>query len=92
VAGAVSPAVLEWAHEVGEAAGTEARRLHRYRLASADELVLRCAGGRFPIITGVEFGHQERKIGFPIGCRVEFGLRGHRPVMRYLEDLVTLDT
>jgi len=78
--------VLEWAHEVGEAAGTEARRLHRYRL---DVLP---GGGRFPIITGVEFGHQERKIGFPIGCRVEFGLRGHRPVMRYLEDLVTLDT
>lgn len=57
--------------------------------ASVDELVLRCAGGRFPVITGVEFGHQERKIQFPVGCRVEFGLRGDRPVLRYLEDLVT---
>jgi muramoyltetrapeptide carboxypeptidase LdcA involved in peptidoglycan recycling len=44
-----------------------------------------------PVITGVEFGHQERKIQFPVGCRVEFGLRGDRPVLRYLEDLVALD-
>jgi hypothetical protein len=28
---------------------------------------------------------------FPLGCRVEFGLRGYNPVLRYLEDLVTLD-
>jgi hypothetical protein len=26
----------------------------------------------------------------PIGCRVDFGLRGRHPVLRYLEDLVTL--
>jgi muramoyltetrapeptide carboxypeptidase len=57
----------------------------------ADELVLRCAAGRFPVITGVGFGHQERKIMFPVGCRVEFDMRGPRPVLRYLEDLVTLD-
>jgi muramoyltetrapeptide carboxypeptidase LdcA involved in peptidoglycan recycling len=59
--------------------------------ASTDELVLRCVQGRFPVITGVEFGHQQSKIMFPIGCRVEFGLRGQTRVLRYLEDLVTLD-
>jgi muramoyltetrapeptide carboxypeptidase len=58
--------------------------------ASTDELVLRCVHGRFPVITGVGFGHQQSKITFPIGCRVEFGLRGQHPVLRYLEDLVTL--
>ena len=52
--------------------------------------MLRCVKGRFPVITGVGFGHQQRKIMFPVGCRVEFGLRGPRPVLRYLEDLVTL--
>ena len=51
-------------------------------------LILRCARGRFPVITGVEFGHQERKIPFPLGCRVEFDLGGRQPVLRYLEDLV----
>jgi muramoyltetrapeptide carboxypeptidase len=58
--------------------------------ASTDELVLRCVRGRFPVITGVGFGHQRRKIQFPVGCRVEFDLRGSRPVLRYLEDLVRL--
>ena len=56
--------------------------------ASTDELVLRCVKGRFPVITGVGFGHQQHKIMFPLGCRVEFGLRGDSPVLRYLEDLV----
>jgi hypothetical protein len=28
---------------------------------------------------------------FPVGCRVEFDLRGQYPALRYLEDLVTLD-
>jgi muramoyltetrapeptide carboxypeptidase len=56
--------------------------------ASTDELVLRCVRGRFPVITGVPFGHQQAKIQFPIGCRVEFDLSGQRPVLRYLEDLV----
>ena len=59
--------------------------------ASSDELVLRCAKGRFPVITGIPFGHQQTKIQFPIGCRVEFDLRGERPVLRYLEDLVAPD-
>jgi muramoyltetrapeptide carboxypeptidase len=59
--------------------------------ASTDELVLRCVKGRFPVITGVGFGHQQRKIQFPIGCRVEFDLRSKRLILRYLEDLVTLD-
>ena len=56
---------------------------------SADELVLRCAKGRFPVITGVEVGHQQRKIPLPVGCRVEFDLRARQPVLRYLEDFVT---
>jgi muramoyltetrapeptide carboxypeptidase len=59
--------------------------------ASTDELVMRCVQGRFPVIAGVEFGHQQSKIVFPVGCRVEFDMRGQRPVLRYLEDLVTLD-
>jgi muramoyltetrapeptide carboxypeptidase len=59
--------------------------------ATTDDLVLRCAQGRFPVITGVEFGHQQSKIVFPVGCRVEFDLRGQTPALRYLEDLVTLD-
>jgi muramoyltetrapeptide carboxypeptidase len=58
---------------------------------STDELVLRCVRGRFPVITGVGFGHQQTKIVFPIGCRVEFSLRGQYPVLRYLEDLVVTD-
>jgi muramoyltetrapeptide carboxypeptidase len=56
--------------------------------ASTDKLVLRCVKGDFPVITGVPFGHQQRKIMLPIGCRVEFDLSGRQPVLRYLEDLV----
>lgn len=56
--------------------------------ASADELVLRCVRGRFPVIAGVPFGHQPGNIQFPIGCRVEFDLTGAVPILRYLEDLV----
>lgn len=59
--------------------------------AGTDELVLRCVRGRFPVITGVEVGHQHRKIPVPIGCRVEFDLRGQHPVLRYLEDLVSVE-
>ncbi len=59
--------------------------------ADTDELVLRCVKGRFPVIAGVGFGHQQSKIQFPIGCRVEFDLRGPRTVLRYLEDLVVPD-
>jgi muramoyltetrapeptide carboxypeptidase len=55
---------------------------------STDELVLRCVSGRFPVITGVPFGHQQTKIVFPVGCRVEIDMRGQRPVLRYLENLV----
>lgn len=58
--------------------------------AGVDELILRCVGGGFPVITNVEYGHQPRKIQFPIGCQVEFDLRGDTPVLRYLEDLVTI--
>ncbi len=55
---------------------------------SPDELVLRCVRGEFPVITGVGFGHQQSKILFPVGCRVEFDLSGQQPVLRYLEDLI----
>jgi muramoyltetrapeptide carboxypeptidase len=57
--------------------------------ASVDELILRCVPDGFPVITNVGFGHQPRKIQFALGCRAEFDLRGERPVLRYLEDLVT---
>jgi muramoyltetrapeptide carboxypeptidase len=53
-----------------------------------DELVLRCVGGDFPVITNVPYGHQRRRIQFPLGCRVEFDLRTDPPALRYLEDLV----
>jgi len=59
--------------------------------ASTDELIPRCVKGRFPVIIGVEVGHQQRKIPLPIGRRMEFDLRGQHPVLRYLEDLVTLE-
>ncbi|HET7245581.1 MAG TPA: LD-carboxypeptidase [Streptosporangiaceae bacterium] len=78
IAALVIGAPADWAHEDAPDAST-------------DELVLRCVQGRFPVITGVEFGHQQTKITFPIGCRVEFDMRGPSPVLRYLEDLVTLD-
>jgi muramoyltetrapeptide carboxypeptidase len=58
--------------------------------ASTDELILRVADGRFPVITGVPYGHQQTKIQFPIGGRVEFDFGGVHPVLRYLEDLVTV--
>jgi muramoyltetrapeptide carboxypeptidase len=57
--------------------------------ASVDELILRCVPDGFPVITNVGFGHQPRKIQFPLGCRVEFDLGGERPVLRYVEDFVT---
>lgn len=56
--------------------------------ADVDELILRCVPDGFPVITNVGFGHQPRKIQFPLGCRVGFDL-GSRPVLRYLEDFVT---
>lgn len=57
--------------------------------ADVDELILRCVPDGFPVITNVGFGHQPRKIQFPLGCRVEFDIRGERPVLRYAEDFVT---
>jgi muramoyltetrapeptide carboxypeptidase len=54
-----------------------------------DELILRAAGGGFPVVTNVPCGHQPRRIQFPIGCRVAFSLDGGVPVIRYEEDLVT---
>ena len=46
--------------------------------------------GGFPVITGVEFARQQRKIPFAIGRHAEFDLHDERPVLRYPEDLVTL--
>jgi muramoyltetrapeptide carboxypeptidase LdcA involved in peptidoglycan recycling len=43
---------------------------------------------RFPVITGVPFGHQPGNIQLPIGCRAGFDLSGDLTVLRYLEDLV----
>lgn len=54
-----------------------------------DELVLRCVGGDFPVITNVPYGHQEQRIQLPLGCRVELDLRTDAPRLRYVEDLVT---
>jgi muramoyltetrapeptide carboxypeptidase len=59
--------------------------------AGTDDLVLRCADGSFPVIIGVPFGHQPTKIQLPVGCQVEFDLRGPRPLLRYLENLVAID-
>ena len=53
-----------------------------------DELILRVAGGTFPVITNVPCGHQPRRIPFPVGGRAELGLSGDVPVLRYREDLV----
>jgi len=53
-----------------------------------DELILRAAGGTFPVITNVPCGHQPRRIQFPVGGQVELSLAGHVPFLRYLEDLV----
>ncbi|HEY2520330.1 MAG TPA: LD-carboxypeptidase [Streptosporangiaceae bacterium] len=53
-----------------------------------DELVLRAAGGGFPVVTNVPCGHQPRRIQLPVGCRVALNLDGDVPVLRYEEDLV----
>jgi muramoyltetrapeptide carboxypeptidase len=53
-----------------------------------DELVLRAAGGDFPVVTNVPCGHQPRRIQLPVGCRVALNLDGDVPVLRYEEDLV----
>jgi muramoyltetrapeptide carboxypeptidase LdcA involved in peptidoglycan recycling len=59
IAGHVIGAPADWQAEDAPDTGT-------------DELVLRCVQGRFPVITGVGFGHQQRKIAFPVGRRAEF--------------------
>lgn len=55
-----------------------------------EELILRCVGGAFPVVTGASFGHTETKFPLPIGLPVQVDLSGPAPVLRYLEDLVTL--
>lgn len=59
--------------------------------ADTDELILRCVGGTFPVITNVACGHQPRRIQLPVGCAVEFDFTGLCPALRYLEDLVDVD-
>jgi muramoyltetrapeptide carboxypeptidase len=54
----------------------------------ADELILRAAGGTFPVITNVPCGHQPRRLQLPVGGRVELRLTGDVPALRYQEDLV----
>jgi muramoyltetrapeptide carboxypeptidase len=53
-----------------------------------DDLIVRCVGGTFPVITDVEFGHTSRKIPLPIGGVIELQLHAARPVLRYCDDLV----
>ncbi len=53
----------------------------------ADELILRAAGGTFPVITNVPCGHQPRRLQLPVGGGVELSLAGV-PLLRYQEDLV----
>ncbi len=54
--------------------------------SDVDELVLRCVGGDFPVVTNVPCGHRPDRI-LPIGCQIELDLT--RSALRYLEDLVT---
>ncbi|WFE51170.1 LD-carboxypeptidase [Micromonospora sp. WMMD1155] len=56
--------------------------------AGWDELIVRCVGGAFPVITNVEFGHTPRKIPLPIGGTVELRLDDDSPVLRYCDDLI----
>ncbi|GAB2963927.1 LD-carboxypeptidase [Micromonospora polyrhachis] len=53
-----------------------------------DDLILRCVGGTFPVITNVEFGHTPRKIPLPIGGVIELQLDDNSPVLRYRDDLI----
>ncbi|WP_169816122.1 S66 peptidase family protein [Nocardia miyunensis] len=56
--------------------------------ASYDDLILRCVGGSFPVVTGAEFGHTPTKFALPLGLNVQLDLTGPHPVLRYLENLV----
>jgi muramoyltetrapeptide carboxypeptidase len=53
-----------------------------------DDLIVRCVGGDFPIVTGVEFGHTARKIPLPLGGRITLDLDAASPGLRYLDSLV----
>jgi muramoyltetrapeptide carboxypeptidase len=58
---------------------------------SLEELVVRCVGGDFPIVSNVEFGHTPTKIPFVIGGRASLNLTGAEPVLTYRDDLVSPD-
>ena len=53
-----------------------------------DDMIVRCVGGTFPIITNVEFGHTARKIPLPLGGRITLELGTGSPVLRYRDNLV----
>ena len=53
-----------------------------------DEMILRCTGGSFPVITNVEFGHTARKIPLPIGGRITLDLEPGALALLYDDDLV----
>ncbi|WP_433635554.1 S66 peptidase family protein [Nocardia sp. CA-120079] len=55
---------------------------------SYDQLILRCVGGSFPVVTGAEFGHTATKFPLPLGLHAQLDLTGPL-VLRYLENLVT---
>lgn len=55
--------------------------------ASWDDLILRCVGGAFPIVTNIEFGHTPHKIPLPIGGKVHLDLREPVAALTYCEDL-----
>jgi len=55
---------------------------------SWEDMIIRCVGGDFPVVTNVEFGHTARKIPLPIGGIVQFDLTAAGPVLRYCDDLV----
>ena len=53
-----------------------------------DDLIVRCVGGAFPVITNVEFGHTPRKIPLPIGGAIELHIDDNSPILRYRDDLI----
>ncbi|HEY7483619.1 MAG TPA: LD-carboxypeptidase [Streptosporangiaceae bacterium] len=53
-----------------------------------DEMILRCVGGDFPVVTNVEFGHTAHKIPLVIGGEVTLNLETSTPALRYVDALV----
>lgn len=53
-----------------------------------DQMILRCVGGDFPVVTNVEFGHTACKIPLVIGGRITLYLQSENLRLAYLDDLV----